>query len=410
MRGSAPSTEFVLGQKAPASASDPMKIALLSRHDARHPGSWSGTMRFMVRALERHCGEVVCLGPAARGWYLGASAFSRALRVAGVRIDADHLLLLSRILGGIFRRRLAGDRFDVIFAPVASTELACLETPLPVVTYGDLTAALFRDYAQALVGLTKWSLGQTETIEQRALRRADRLVYASAWAARSAREDYGIPSDRVTVVPMGANLDRTPEREEVLQARHPGSGDRCRLLLIGVDWQRKGGSVALATMRELRNRGLDASLTVVGCLPPPGVLDPHLQVIRFLDKSVPEHCRRLEALYLGSDFLLFPSQREAYGVVCCEANAFALPVIASDAGGVPVVDGENGLLLPAGASPEAYADAIGALLRSPERYRALATGGRNAFESRLNWDAWGASMLPILRQAIACRGARRDDP
>ena len=40
-----------------------------------------------------------------------------------------------------------------------------------------------------------------------------------------------------------------------------------RLLFIGMDWQRKGGPVALAVTRELNRMNIPAGLTVIGCNP-----------------------------------------------------------------------------------------------------------------------------------------------
>ena len=317
----------------------------------------------MYSALERHCGEVISLGPARQGLRTGGKAAAKALRIlSGYNVDATHTVVLSKALARTFKRRLAGADFDVIFAPVAAVELAYLETELPVVYYADLTSRLFQGYAANVTGLSKWSLKQSECIEQRALTRADHLVYASQWAADSAIDHYAVPREKISVVPMGANLDEIPLVAEIRAARQSGVSSKPRLLFVGVDWERKGGDVALAAMRELRSRGIDARLTVVGCSPPAAAKDAHLQVIPFLNKSVPEDRKQLKELFLSSDFMLFPTRREAFGVVCCEANAFGLPLIASDTGGVPVWNGENGILLAAEAPAGEYAAAIQGLV------------------------------------------------
>ena len=383
-----------------------MKIAFLTSYDPHDRRSWSGILLYMYKALESRCSNVVSLGPARHKLLVAGKAAARAIRVvSGYKVDATHTVILSKALARTFKRRLAAAEFDVIFAPVAATELAYLDTELPVVYYGDLTARLFRNYAANVTGLSDWSQKQLEEIERRALARADYLVYASQWAADSAVNDYAVPREKVSVIPMGANLDEVPAFNEISAARQSRASKECRLLFVGVDWERKGGDVALAAMRELRFRGIDARLTIVGCFPPAGISDPNLQVIAFLNKSVPEQRKRLNELFLSSDFMLFPTRREAYGVACCEANAFGLPLIASNGGGVPVWNGENGILLEADAPPGKYADAVQGLIANPEQYRALAMAGRKMFESRLNWDAWGKAMAHVLN-AAAARGAR----
>jgi glycosyltransferase involved in cell wall biosynthesis len=357
---------------------------------------------FMFRAVEQHCGEVTALGPAAEGWWLAGKVVRRLARVVlRKNIDYSHTVALSRILGRTFRRKLSRHHdFDLIFAPAASTEIAFLDTALPIVLYGDLTAKLFQNYAANLTNLSPWSVAQLELVEGRALHRACHVVYASEWAARSAVHDFHISSEKVSVVQLGANLDVVPTAEQVNIARRGPPQDECRMVFIGVDWERKGGDTALAAMRQLRERGVNATLTVIGCTPPGATSDSNMRVIPFLDKRLPQDQRRLTQLLLESHFMLFPTRREAFGVVCCEANACGIPLLVSDAGGVPVRNGENGVLLPVGASGRDYADAVQALLNDRERYLQLARGGRQAFESRLNWDTWGRSMDAVFRQVL----------
>jgi glycosyltransferase involved in cell wall biosynthesis len=385
-----------------------MRIAFLTHSNPYDERAWSGILVHMIASLERNCGEVISLGPAGRTLYFAGRVIRRGILLPmGKNVDYTHVVLLSKTLARIFRRRLANHAFDVIFAPVARTEFAFLETDIPIIYYTDLTARQFRDYARNLRGLTDWAVQQTEELERRAYAKAKHVVVASEWAARSAMQDYHVSEDALSVVPMGANLDQVPALDQIAARRANGPSKACRLLLIGVDWERKGGSIALDAMCKLRERGIDAELTVVGCSPPRSSFHPKMHVIRFLDKSVPSERRRLNQLLLDSDFMVFPTQREAYGIVCCEANAFGLPVIASNGGGVPVWNGENGILLPADAAGEAYADEIQAMIENPDRYRALAFGGRRTFEERLNWDAWARSMSEIFQQAIWGRSSQR---
>ena len=378
-----------------------MRIAFLHRLDAYSRRSWSGIFFFMLQAMERHCGDVEVLGPAGQGWLFAGKVIGRFAKVClRNNIDYSHTVALSRIMGNTFSRKLSRDKVDVIFAPVASTEIAFLDTALPIVYFGDLTAKLFRNYAARFMGLSSWAIAQTETIESRALQRADHLVYASQWAACSAIEDYRVPENKVSVIPMGANLDKVPSAAEVSARRRRTPSNECRLLFVGVDWERKGGGTVLSAMHKLRERGIDATLTVVGCTPPGAGTEPYMRIVPFLDKTIPEHQRQLTQLLLEADFMLFPTRREAFGVVCCEANACGLPLIVSDEGGIPVRNGENGIMLPPAASGSDYADVVHSLLKDPARYLQLAQGGRRAFESYLNWDSWARSMAEVFRRAL----------
>jgi glycosyltransferase involved in cell wall biosynthesis len=70
----------------------------------------------------------------------------------------------------------------------------------------------------------------------------------------------------------------------------------------------------------------------------------------------------LAAQYAASDVLLLPSRSETYGMVINESLARAVPVIASDVGGVAealgAIDGHRAGLLVAERDTQAFADAV----------------------------------------------------
>lgn len=81
-------------------------------------------------------------------------------------------------------------------------------------------------------------------------------------------------------------------------------------------------------------------------------------------------------LVAAADLLVWPAQREAWGMALLEAEAAGVPVVAGRVGGVPaiVADGITGLLTPDG-DVAALSDAVASLLDDPARRSTL---GRNA--------------------------------
>jgi glycosyltransferase involved in cell wall biosynthesis len=376
------------------------KIALLTMRrdprDRRSWRSWSGVVYHIAQALQKHCGEVSYCSPP-----LPCKKEELIARIIG---RSSQILLRKKYTCSIFlassyakaaTRWLAGRSFDVIVAPDGVTDLAFLETDIPVVLVGDATYGLLIDYYPAYLNLLKRSIYEINTIQALALKKASAVIYSSAWAARSAIEDYGADPSKVHVIPFGANLDEIPPREVAL-ARKPS--DRCRLLFLAVEWARKGGDIAFETLLKLEELGIAAELTVCGCTPPKAFAHERMKVIPFLDKNDERQRRELEQLFLLSDFLLVPTRADCTPMVFCEANAFGLPVITTATGGVPEVvrNGENGLLLPYDARGTAYAEAIAGIYGDPERYAELVRGSRAAFENRLNWDTWGVAVKHIL--------------
>jgi glycosyltransferase involved in cell wall biosynthesis len=382
----------------------PIKIAFLTVEHAHDRCSFSGCLYYMGKALEQYCGEVTYLERIV-SWErraLGRIMREAAKRHFKWRIAHKRLLFVAKKQAKIAAHRLAGQQFDLIVAHDCVPEIAFLQTDIPVLLITDITFRLQQDYSAEYSHLLAFSVRQGEIIEQAAFQNASKLLFNSSWAARSAIEDYGVDPQKVHVIAHGANLDHIPPREQVLAKK---SSEQCRLLFVGVDWQRKGGDIAYETLLKLEEMGIEAELTVCGCVPPTGMTHPRITVIPFLNKNDERQVRELEKLYAMSDFLILPTRSEAFGVVFCEAGAFGLPVITTHAGGVPDVvrDGENGFLLPLDARGDEYAEVIAKIYRDDQRYAQIVRSGRAAFDERLNWDAWGIAVKNIMDKTLTMK-------
>jgi glycosyltransferase involved in cell wall biosynthesis len=381
-----------------------MKIALLTSLDPRDMSSWSGVVFHIAEALEKHCGEVVRIGPisASKEMLIGKIAQRGSRLFYKKNFMYYHGTLVARRYAKVAAQRLAGQDVDIIVAPTGAPETAFLETDTPIVLVEDATFGLLHNYYSVFSNLLEYSFRQLDTIERLATQKASLLIYPSAWAARSAIEEYGADRSKVHILPLGANLKDVPSRETVLARQKTG---RCKLLFVGVDWERKGGSIAFGTLLKLEEMGIEAELCVCGCVPPKGIVHPRLTVVPRLDKSDSAQYRKMQEFYLTSDFLLLPTRKECYGLVFCEASAYGLPSIATDTGGVAgaITNGENGFLLPPDVDGSGYAALIAELYGDDNRYQQLVVSSRNAFEARLNWDTWATQLNKLMIEVLARR-------
>lgn len=374
------------------------RIAFVTTEDARSRAAWSGIPFYMARALERHAGSVDYIGPI-------SSPVARLHRLRhlvqratlGTAHPQHHRPSIARDYARIARGRLRDH--DLVFAVSASEVLADLETDLPVVYVSDSTVRSMVDYYPDFRAMSPAHAAQADAMERRSLVRADRVMYPSAWAAASARDDYGVAREKIRIAPFGANLDAVPDAAGL--AAHKAEGE-CQLLLLGVDWARKGGDTALATVEELRRTGIPARLVVCGCIPPRPVDPDVVRVIPRLDKSDPAQAAALSELLLRSHFLLLPTRQECFGIVFCEAAAHGTPSLATRTGGVAdaVAHGESGFLFPPDAPPAEYAATISALLADRPRYESLVSSSRRAYDDRLNWDAWARAASQTIVEVL----------
>jgi glycosyltransferase involved in cell wall biosynthesis len=382
-----------------------LKIAFLNTlilQDKRT--SWKITNEYIAQALQKHCGDITYIDPIQLRSLLLGKIINKSTQLLLKRsFMYYHSFLIARSYGKSMTPKLAGSDFDVIFAPSCATEIAYLETDIPIVLIEDANFALLHDYYSQYTHLLKRSFYEVDTLEGLALRRASLALYPSEWAAHATYEHYAVDAQKVHTVPFGANIDHLPSIE-VVQKRK--KSDRCKLFFIGVDWERKGGAIAFETLLKLEELGISAELTVCGCIPPHGFSHECMTVIPFLSRKDEDQRRQLESLFETSDFLLLPTRSETYGMVFCEASSFGLPSITTNTGGVAgaVTDGENGYMLPLSARGAEYAELIAEIYRDDQRYAELVQSSRAAFENRLNWDAWGISVTKLVHEMLARRG------
>jgi glycosyltransferase involved in cell wall biosynthesis len=285
----------------------------------------------------------------------------------------------------VVRRLLAGRHRAVIAGlggrlALPGSYLAARRTGIPFVLWASLWAHP-RTPAHALSWLPTTQL----------YRRADAVVTYGVHVSDYVRRYRG----------ARGNVFEAPQAATLAPAATPAEPhDGFRLLFAGRLEREKGLDVLLEAWRRA---ALDppAELVIAGA----GPLRPEGAGVRALGPLPRE---QLPALYAGADALVLPSVRtatflEPWGLVVNEAMQNGTPAIVSDevgaaAGGL-VVDGRNGLVVPAGDSG-ALAGAIAALARDPalgERLGAAAREDVRAFSE----EAW----VDGVRRALRAVGA-----
>jgi glycosyltransferase involved in cell wall biosynthesis len=105
------------------------------------------------------------------------------------------------------------------------------------------------------------------------------------------------------------------------------------------------------------------------------------------------------AFYRRAAILVAPSIIESFGMPVAEASACALPVVASDCGGLPeiVEHRRTGILVSCGEAEE-MALAISQLIDDPELARAMGEAGRQRILERFTWEASARRLADLIEK------------
>jgi glycosyltransferase involved in cell wall biosynthesis len=370
-----------------------MRIAFLSQGDLNNPSVSSGMPHFIFRELAKRSKKIAHFSTPSLDRFLFRS--QTALRRSGMSgFDPLREDIAARTYSLFLHRELKAFDPDIVFAVVASPMIARLKSVAPIVHFSDSTYASLLNYYPGCTGLSRRTIRQGNLMESRALQNATIILFPSQWATDSAINDYKIDPAKIHTVPIGANFYAVEPTSFVSS----NWSDVCRLLFVGVDWERKGGDVARAVLVELLNRGVRAELHVVGCNPPAGHSHPQMVCHGFLTKTSDQ--AKLTELFSRAAFLIVPSRQEAYGIVFAEASAFGTPSLATRTGGIPSVvqQGVNGFLFAPEATAAEYVDKICQLWGNQTAYMAIRRSSHQRFLDTLNWTTWGDRVMEIIGQ------------
>jgi glycosyltransferase involved in cell wall biosynthesis len=312
-------------------------------------------------------------------------------------------------LAARLHRAIAIEKPDAILS-FGCEPIAYLEPGLPAYVICDATFKQISNVYPHFQNLCERSKATGEAAQVRAFTRVAGIMPSSNWAKQSASTDYGVPESKLRVIPFGANLTSPPSAEEVchaIEARVLSSEQT--FLFVGVEWERKGGDAAVALVQLLIERGVDAKLHIVGCMPPPAVMAKAFVVHHgFLSKANEAQAATLRNLLLSATFFLMPSKADCSPIVFCESSAFGVPSISRAVGGIPevVTSGSTGFLLADDLSEEQLLGMLLETASDPECYRRMALAARADFENRLNWDAYATQLCDFIHSASAVSDPR----
>jgi glycosyltransferase involved in cell wall biosynthesis len=231
-------------------------------------------------------------------------------------------------------------------------------------------------------GWVRTLLGVQAGWERTNVHRADRVVVPSRYSAEVAAALYGLPPERVAVVPEPIDLDEWRRRFAAAERR---VSSRPTVLAVARMYPRKRLDDLLRAAAALRRRIPDVHVRIVGDGPERNRLERLHAELGLADTVVllGEVSRaELSVEYVSADCFCLPTIQEGFGLVFAEAMAAGLPVVACRAAAVPeiVVDGRTGLLVTP-ERPDELATAMETVLMNHGLRKELADHARRRVEA-----------------------------
>lgn len=240
-------------------------------------------------------------------------------------------------------------------------------------------------------GESKLSVWLKHQMEQIVYRRCDRFIVLSKAFGEILHQAYGVPWEKIYVIPGGVDVQRFRNDLSRRQAREKLGWPKDRFILFTPRRlvHRMGLSQLLSAIAQLKSHQQEVWLAIAGKGPLRDALERQAtelglnQQVKFLG-FLPDE--QLPVAYQAADLTIMPSQSlEGFGLVILESLASGTPALCTPVGGMPeVISDFSPELITASTSDQAVAQTLTDILSGNVQLRDR-NACRNYASTRFNW-------------------------
>jgi glycosyltransferase involved in cell wall biosynthesis len=203
-------------------------------------------------------------------------------------------------------------------------------------------------------------------VERIVYRRAAAFIVLSTPFGRILQRRFGIPAERIHVIPGGVDVARFAIDESRIECRQRLGWPVGRPIVLAVRrlMRRMGLSELIAATAQIRERIPDVLVLIAGSGPIAAELQAQIEALGLTDNVrllgfVPDD--DLPSAYRAADLTVVPTVAlEGFGLIVPESLAAGTPVLVTPIGGLPeAVGGLSERLILSGTGPEAIAKGVG---------------------------------------------------
>lgn len=237
------------------------------------------------------------------------------------------------------------------------------------------------DDTQRYINDTEWML----TYE------SSEVIVNSKYMRNELQRLFGLPYEKINVIPNGVNLDTYEGVNRDLEFRREYARDEEKIILyIGRLVYEKGVQNLIGALPKILNYYNDAKLVIGG---KGGMIEELKQQVTNLGLNDKVYftgylnSKQVKKMYKSADVAVFPSTYEPFGIVALEAMLAGTPTVVSDIGGLDEIvrHRENGMKAYAGNS-NSIADSVLELLYNKELGAKVSKNAQSDVRQNFNWN------------------------
>ena len=237
------------------------------------------------------------------------------------------------------------------------------------------------DETQRYINDTEWLL----TYE------ATEVIVNSNYMKNEIQRLFGLPFDKINVIPNGINLSNFTGIERDYDFRRQYAMDNEKIILyVGRLVYEKGVQHLIAAMPKILSNYNDAKLIIAGRGGMMDELRTEASNLGLNDKIYFTgylNSKQVQKMYKCADVAVFPSTYEPFGIVALEAMLAGVPTVVSDVGGLDeiVTHGVDGMKSYAG-NANSIADSVTALLYDHQLATNVSKKAKQKVKDQFNWE------------------------
>lgn len=235
---------------------------------------------------------------------------------------------------------------------------------------------------------------------------ASEVIVNSNYMKNEIQRIFGLPYDKINVIPNGVKLDKFEGIERDYDLRRQYAMDNEKIILyVGRLVYEKGVQNLIGAMPKILENYHDSKLVICGR---GGMMDELKQEAHNLgiDEKVyfVGYCdaAKVQKMYINADIAVFPSTYEPFGIVALEGMLSGTPTVVSDVGGLNeiVEHGVTGMKSYAGNS-NSIADSVLALLYDQDLCNRVSSKAIEVVKEKYNWNVIAQATFKTYEKAIS---------